>query len=199
MKNTHFTLLGLLLLCLVIAPSALALAPPANVTITSQLTAILANQDYSVTYRVNDSAAQNDTVNITTLFYVNGVNVANYTRTNVATNATSNSYTDTFDDALYARNDVVYANITTVEYANSTQTNWTITNSLTVGQSSAAIIQDDTLDGLPATGTFISDFLRNVMPGVFAVMIMLGIATGLVLVVKALGDRFKGNFGGGRK
>lgn len=61
------------------------------------------------------------------------------------------------------------------------------------------IIANDTLDGLPATGTYISDFLKNIIPGVFAVMLLLGLAAGIVAIIMAVMRRIQGNFGGGRR
>lgn len=66
------------------------------------------------------------------------------------------------------------------------------------GVHASPIIANDTLEGLPAAGTQMGGFLTGITPGVFAVLLLLGLAGAIVLIIVAVGDRIKGGIGGRR-
>lgn len=49
-----------------------------------------------------------------------------------------------------------------------------------------AILENDTLEGLPALGTQLGDFLSNLAPGIGAFVLIVGIFGGIVAIIVAI-------------
>lgn len=58
------------------------------------------------------------------------------------------------------------------------------------------VIANDTLEGLSDVGTELSQFLQNLVPGVFAFLLLLGLAAAIVGIIGAVISRIRGGIGG---
>lgn len=161
-----------------------------SANIYSQPSSVASNRDYTISFYVNDTT--NQTANVTAWFYVNDVNVVNATWTNNVTVPNgSNAYSATFASGYYVLNDKLYTNITMVEAGNTSVTNNSRSNTIYATDSTTSIIASDTFSGLPALGTNLGGFMRNLAPGIVAIIFVLGIIGGICMIFYATSDSIR--------